>query len=216
MIKILIADDHELIREGLKKVIRKEVDMKIVGEAIDATDILRQIRDKDVDIIILDLNLPGRSGLDVLKDIILTKPDIKVIILSINPENLYAKRAFNAGAWGYITKDKPASEIIIAIRRVVNGKKYIVDTFEQAIFFDTYNTSNKPKHEQLSDRETDVLRLLAKGNTIKAIAKNLNLSTSSINTYRLRVLEKLGLKTNTDLIYYAIQNGVTEFDLLKQ
>lgn len=208
-LKIFIADDHLLIREGLKKLLLYETDLKIVGEADNPDDTISFITQNDVDILILDINLPGKSGLDTLKQLKVFKPDLHVLILSMYPEEQYAERSLKAGAAGYLTKESATDELINAIRKVAKGGKYISNKLAEKLIF-RKNYENELPHESLSDREFQVLKLMAKGKQQVEIANALNLSTSTINTYRSRILEKLGLKTNAELIHYALDNNLVD------
>lgn len=208
-LKIFIADDHLLIREGLKKLLLYETDLKIVGEADNPDETISFITQNDVDILILDINLPGKSGLDILKQLKMFKPDLHVLILSMYPEEQYAERSLKAGAAGYLTKESATDELINAIRKVAKGGKYISNKLAEKLIF-RKNYENELPYESLSDREFQVLKLMAKGKQQVEIANELNLSTSTINTYRSRILEKLGLKTNAELIHYALDNKLVD------
>jgi DNA-binding NarL/FixJ family response regulator len=208
-LKIFIADDHLLIREGLKKLLLYEADLNIVGEADNPDDTISFITQNDVDILILDINLPGKSGLDILKQLKMFKPDLHVLILSMYPEEQYAERSLKAGAAGYLTKESATDELINAIRKVAKGGKYISNKLAEKLIF-RKNYENELPYESLSDREFQVLKLMAKGKQQVEIANELNLSTSTINTYRSRILEKLGLKTNAELIHYALDNKLVD------
>ena len=208
-LKIFIADDHLLIREGLKKLLLYETDLNIVGEADNPDDTISFITQNDVDILILDINLPGKSGLDTLKQLKMFKPDLHVLILSMYPEEQYAERSLKAGAAGYLTKESATDELINAIRKVAKGGKYISNKLAEKLIF-RKNYANELPYESLSDREFQVLKLMAKGKQQVEIANELNLSTSTINTYRSRILEKLGLKTNAELIHYALDNKLVD------
>ncbi len=213
MIKIVIADDHNLLREGLKKVIKSELDMKIVGEFDNGSDVLSYFRSNDCDLVILDISFPERSGFDILFEIKRIKPELKIIMLSMFPENLYAERAFKLGANGYMTKDSSPDEIIKAIRMVITGKKYISDNFAQKLAENIIVDKHKDKHEELSEREMEVLIKIAQGKSIREISEEMALSQSSVNTYRTRILEKMNLKSNTEIIYYAIQYGLIKINI---
>lgn len=209
ILKIYIADDHLLIREGLKKLLQYEQDMKVVGESDDPDETISYILENDVDILILDLNLPGKSGLDILKHLKSLKPDLHVLILSMYPEDQYAERTLKAGASGYLTKESATEEMIKAIRKVAKGGKYISQKLAEKLVFRKESEYDLP-HETLSDREFQVLKLMAKGKSQVDISNELNLSTSTVNTYRGRILQKLGLKTNAELIHYALQNKLID------
>lgn len=208
-LKIFIADDHLLIREGLKKLLQYESDLKIVGESDNPQDTIKYVTENDVDILILDINLPGQSGLDILKQLKTFKPDLHVLMLSMYPEGQFAERTLKAGASGYLTKEAATEELINAIHKVAKGGKYISNQLAEKLIFKKDSEYMLP-HEALSDREFQVLKLMASGKSQVDIAAELNLSTSTINTYRSRILEKLGLKTNAELIHYALQNKLLD------
>ncbi len=208
-LKIFIADDHLLIREGLKKLLLHETDLKIVGEADNPNDIISFITQNDVDVLILDINIPGKSGLDILKELKILKPDLQVLILSMYPEDQFAERCIKAGALGYLTKETATEELITAIRKVAQGGKYISPLITKKMIFKK-ETKYEQLHEFLSDREFQVLKLMARGKSQVNIAAELKLSTSTVNTYRSRILKKLGLKTNTELIHYTMENKLID------
>lgn len=208
-LKIFIADDHILIREGLKKLLVYETDLKIVGEADNPEDTVSYIMNNDVDILILDINMPGKSGLDILKQLKTFKPNLHVLILSMYPEDQFAERTIKAGASGYLTKEAATDELIKAIRKVARGGNYISNHLAEKLIFKKESQS-KFSHESLSDREFQVLKLMAIGKSQVDIAGELNLSTSTVNTYRSRVLDKLGLKSNAELIHYALEHKLID------
>jgi two-component system, NarL family, invasion response regulator UvrY len=209
MIKVFIVDDHSLIREGFRKIIEKENDIAVIGEAGSAKDFFSKFKTADCDLVILDINLPDKNGLEVLKDIKIIKPQMHVLILSMYPEERYAIRTFKAGASGYIPKENAADTLIGAIRKVMAGGKYVSEELAQNIAF---NLGHKGAnvHDLLSDRELQILLLIGSGKSIHEIAETLNLSINTINTYRKRVLEKMNLKSNADIIRYVIQNKLVE------
>lgn len=208
MIKILIADDHPIVRSGLKEIVSKERDMVVDGEAQDAQELLDLVRIQHWDLVVLDINMPGRSGLDVLIQLKKEYPRLPVLMLSVQPEEQYAVRALKSGASGYLTKQSVPVELVRAIRRVVAGGRYVSSSLAERLAFDL-EASEKPLHETLSDRELEVMRMIASGKRIKEIAKKLLLSPKTVTTYRMRILEKMGMKTDADLIHYA-----REFKLL--
>jgi DNA-binding NarL/FixJ family response regulator len=210
MIKIFIVDDHTLIREGIKKILSQESDIKIVGEISNPFEVLDEIKKSKCDILILDLSMPGKSGLDVLKEIKLILPHVKVLIMTMLPEDQFAKRTLKAGAYGYITKDKAPEELLTAIRRIASGRKYVTQTLAEKLADDLDDKSDKPPHEILSDREFQILQMLAKGISQTDIADQLSISTSTVNTYRSRIFEKLNFRSNAELIHYAFQNNLIE------
>ncbi len=210
MTRILIADDHAVVREGLRQIIAKQPDMLVTGEATGGQDALNKIREASYDVMLLDISMPGRGGLEILGDIKREHPELRVLVLSIHPENLYAVRALKAGASGYLTKDSAPEQLVDAIRKVSQGGKYISPTLAEKLAFELESDSDRPPHEKLSDREYQVLCILASGKTVKEIAEELSLSVPSISTYRARILEKMNLKNNAELTHYAIRNGLVD------
>jgi DNA-binding NarL/FixJ family response regulator len=210
MIRVFIADDHALIREGLKKILKEETDMVVVGEASRAGEVVDILGETTVDIIVLDISMPDRSGLELLKDIKHLYPKIHVLMLSIHPEDRFAIRALKAGAAGYVTKESASDELVKAIRRVVLGGKYVSANLAEHLASELNVTSEKPPHQTLSDREYEVMCLLASGKTLKQIAENLTLSLSSVNTYRSRILHKMNMTSSAELMHYAINNRLVD------
>ena len=210
MTRIFIVDDHILIREGLKKILGTESDLTIVGEAQSGSEALERLDKCNCDVLILDIALPDKSGLDILKEVKAQHPKIHVIILSIYPEERYAIRALVDGAVGYITKNSAADELILAIRTVIAGKKFISPALTQELADHLQSDKTQPAHERLSDREYQVLLLIGSGQTVSQIAGKLNLSVSTVNTYRTHILEKMNLKTNVQLVRYVIENHLQE------
>ena len=210
MIKLIIADDHPIVREGLKQIIADSQHFTVSDEAGDGPELLDKVRKEDFDVIILDLKMPGMDGLDVLKQLKVEKPRIPVIILTVHPEAQYALRILRAGASGYLTKESVSTELITAIRKVHRGGKYISPNLAEKIAFALDADSEKMLHETLSDREYQVLQMIASGKTVTEIAEELNLSVKTISTYRARILEKMNMKTNAELTRYAFQNSLID------
>lgn len=210
MLKILVADDHTIVREGLKQILGEVADMIVAGEASDGSEALRKVREDHYDLVLLDISMPGIGGLDVLKHLKSEKPDLPVLMLSMYPEEQYAVRTLKAGASGYLTKESASDELIAAIRKVSSGGKYVTSSLAEklASCFDTY--SDMPVHERLSDREYQVVRMIASGKTVTEIADELSLSVKTISTHRNRALIKMGMKTNAEITYYAIKHGLVE------
>jgi two-component system invasion response regulator UvrY len=207
MKKILLIDDHEVVRAGVKRIFDKQPqDTVMFGEASTAPEAIDLVRDQDWDVVVLDLSLGGRDGLEVLKELKQIRPRLPVLILSMHSEELFARRAFKAGANGYITKDIPRSELVSAINKVIDGGTYVSPTLAEDLVDDLRRGADRPAHELLSDREFEVMRLIASGKTVSEIAELLSLGDSTISTYRARILEKMGMKTNAELTHYAIQN----------
>jgi DNA-binding NarL/FixJ family response regulator len=210
MIRILIADDHPIVRQGLKQILTEEPDVVVVGEAQNSQELLELVRKQDWDIVILDITMPGRGGIDVLKELKHERPKLPVLMLSVHPEDQYAVRALKAHASGYMTKDSAPEELVKAIRKILRGGKYISSTLAEKLAFDLETETEKPLHETLSDREHQVLLMIASGKTVSEIAKELSLSVKTIDTYRARILEKMKMKTNAELTHYAIKNKLVE------
>lgn len=208
--RILIADDHELIREGLQRVFVKAGQTGEFGEACTAADVLARVRDEEWDMVVLDLNLPGRGGLDVLKEIKAERPALPVLVLSMYPEEQFAVRVMRAGADGYVTKSQAPEVIVEAMRRVVTGGKYISASVAAKLAEALSARAPEAAHEALSDREDQVLRRIAAGEAVGEIAVALNLSVKTVSTYRANILRKLGLRNNAQLMRYAHDHGLVD------
>ena len=204
MLKILIADDHAIVRKGLKQVILEEYPSAVIGEAADAEALLHQVIENEWNIVICDMNMPGRSGLDALNQIKHAAPNLPVLIMSMYPEDQYALRVLKAGASGYLGKDHVHDDIIKAVQTVKLGKKFITAAVAEKLA-DAVNDSGQQPHETLSDREFDVLKLLAGGKSVSEIAAQLSLSSTTVSTYRSRVMEKMNIHTNAGLTRYALE-----------
>ncbi len=210
MIKVLIVDDHEIIREGLKKILKEETDLVVVGEAQNGDEVLEHIKDIDCDVMLLDMNMPGRSGLDLIGDLKSLKPNMHILVLSIHPEDKFALRTLKAGASGYVCKDTALEELVIAIRKVFSKGRYISTTLAEQLAFDFMPDKEQLPHETLSGREQEIMIMLATGKKVKDIAADLNLSISTVFTYRVRIFEKLKIKSNVELTHYAITNKLVD------
>ncbi len=210
MIKILIADDHPIVRKGLKEIIEETPGMKVVDEASNGQEVLEKVFQKDINVVLLDISMPGRSGLDILRDLKRLKPKLVVLVLSIHPEEQYAVQALKVGASGYLTKKSAAEELLTALRKVSSGGKYISSSLAEKLAYALEKDVEKPLHETLSVREYEVMRLIASGKTVTEIAKELFLSPKTISTYRARILEKMRMKNNSQLVRYAIKNRLVE------
>jgi DNA-binding NarL/FixJ family response regulator len=206
MIKILIADDHAIVRKGLKQILEEMPGKVASDEARNGQEVLQKIWDDNYDMVLLDISMPGSSGLDILKQLKSERPDLKILVLSMHPEEQYAIRALKAGASGYLTKESTPHELVKAIRKISAGKKYVSASLAETIASHLDVMSEKPLHEILSDREFEVMRKIASGKTVKEIAGELSLSVKTISTYRARILEKMKMKNNAQLTYYAIHN----------
>lgn len=212
MIKVLIADDHPLVREGLKKVVdQSTIDIKVIDEASDAHELMEKLRKAKPDIVVLDITMPGKSGLDVLKEIKKFYPDLPVLMLSIHPEDRFAIRSLKAGADGYVNKSSISDQLITAIRKIVTQKKkYISQDVADQLANRVDLNSQEPLHESLSDREYQIMTMIASGKDVNEIAEELSLSVQTVHTYRSRIKEKMGLKSNVEFTRYAMQQNLID------
>ncbi|MFI5145435.1 MAG: response regulator [Ignavibacteria bacterium] len=208
MIRVFIADDHEVVRRGIKDILSDEEDIELAGEASNALEIMAQLYKKEWDILILDITMPGKSGLDALIEIKQRKPEMKVLMLSIYPEEEVALRAFNTGASGYLNKGIVPLELVKAIRLVHNGGKYVSPSLAESIVFSGNKNKEQLPHKLLSEREFQVMCLLVSGQSLSDIAAELFLSIKTVSTYRTRVLEKMKMKSNVELAFYAMRHGL--------
>jgi len=206
MIKILIADDHAIVRKGLKQIIAETTDMVVADEACDGQEVLGKLRKDSFDMVLLDIAMPGKTGLDILRELKAENPKLPVLVLSMYPEEQYAVRVLKAGASGYLTEESAPDELIAAIRKVSLGKRYVTPSLAEKLAFNLQVDADKPLHENLSDREYQVMCMIASGKTVGEIAEKLSLSAKTISTYRARILEKMKMKNNAEITHYAIQN----------
>ena len=210
MIRILIADDHTLVREGFKQILSDLPDMAVTDEASNGKEVLDKIRESDFDVVLLDISMPGQSGLDILKQIKLLRPRLPVLILSMYSEEQYAIRTMRAGAAGYLTKDSVPDELIEALRTVSLGKKYITFSLAEKLAFELNADTKRLPHEGLSDREYQVMCMIASGKAVSQIAREISLSVKTISTHRARILKKMKMKNNAELTHYAIKHGLVD------
>jgi two-component system invasion response regulator UvrY len=208
--KILLADDHTVVRHGLKQILADEFKRATFGEARNAQEALDLVWKKSWDVVVLDITMPGRSGLDVLREIKKSKPKLPVLVLSMHPENQFAVRVLKRGASGYMTKESAAGELVGAIKKVLAGGRYVSTSLAEKLATCLASDTQKAPQELLSDREFQVLRLIASGKIVSEIAKDLSLSVKTISTYRTRILEKMGLRNNAELMHYAMRNQLVE------
>jgi len=204
--RILVADDHAVVRNGLKQIVSDVPGMVIAAEASNGREALNKALEDDYDVVLLDITMPDRSGLDILKEIKSQKPELPVLILSMHPEEQYAVRALKAGAAGYLTKESAPEELIKAILRVSGGGKYVTSSLAEKLASVLETGTEEPLHQALSDREYQVLCMIASGKRVKQIADELFLSTKTISTYRSRILQKMNMNNNMELTRYAMQN----------
>ena len=204
MINILIVDDHLIVREGIKRIIDSTAGMNVVEEASSGIEALELIWKNKYDLILLDISMPGQNGLQTLKQIKKHDKNVPVLMLSMHSEEQYAMRSMKAGASGYMTKETASSSLVKAIKKINDGRKFITQEVAELLATDLYHEHDKEPHEYLSDREFEVLKMISKGDTIKMISTNLSISPKTVSTYRSRILDKLDLETNSDIIHYAI------------
>lgn len=210
LIRIATADDHAIVRRGLREILSAEPDMQVCGEAATAQELLDVVRAQACDVVVLDITLPGRSGLDALKDLKKERPKLPVLVLTMHAEEQFGIRTLKAGAAGYLNKESAPDELVKAIRKVVAGGRYLTPALAEALAIDVVTPSDRPLHHSLSNREDEVFRLLATGKTVTDVGRQLALSVKTVSTHRTRILKKLRLTTTADLIRYAIQNRLVD------
>ena len=208
MIKLLIADDHKIFREGLREIINKTSDIRVIDEAKSGNEVLSKVEENNYDVILLDISMPGRSGLDILKQLRREKPHIQVLILSMYSEEEFAVRAMRTGAAGYLVKDTASKDLIEAIRKVSMGLKYVTPSLAEKLAIDIDMGNEKPIHAKLSNREYEVMCMISSGKKNKEIAEEILVSPKTVSSYKKRILDKMGMKTNAQLTEYAIRNGL--------
>jgi two-component system invasion response regulator UvrY len=208
--RVLIADDHAIFRRGLRETLSDAFPKVTFGEASTAQETLEYVRTHDWQIVILGISPPGKSGLDILDDLKRLRPNLPILLLSMHPEEQSARRALKAGAAGYLTKESVPEELKAAVRRVLAGGRYVSASLAEKLALDLRKGADTPIHELLSDREFQVLRMIAMGKTVKEIASEINLSAKTVSTYRARILEKTGMKTTVELIRYALQTRLVD------
>lgn len=209
-IRILIADDHAIVRHGLRQILSELEDMVVTGEAKNGLQALQLVRQGEWDVVLLDVSMPDRNGIDTLKQLKKEYPKLPVLMLSMHPEEHYAIRALKAGASGYLTKQSAPEQLVTAIRQVASGKKYVSPSLAEELANAISDDSDKAPHEKLSDREYQTLCMIASGRTLSQIAAELKLSTKTVSVYRARLLEKMQLKNNAELTHYGLKNGLVE------
>jgi two-component system, NarL family, invasion response regulator UvrY len=208
MIRILVADDHTVVREGVKQILTGLDDMIVEDEAENGQETLEKVSHGNYDVVLLDISMPGRSGLEILEDILTLQPRLSVLILSMHPEEQYAIRALRAGASGYLTKSSASHELIDAIRKVSRGGKYVTASLAEKLAMELDSKADKQRHEKLSNREYQVMLMLASGKSVSEIADELCLSVKTVSTYRTRIMDKMGMKKNAELTFYAMNNNL--------
>jgi two-component system invasion response regulator UvrY len=210
MIRVIVADDHELMREGIKKILRSERDMRVIGEAANVDDLLQLVGTGGADVLILDINFRTRSGFDALVELRRVRRELAVVMLSMYPEDRFALRALKAGAAAYVNKASAADELVEAVRKAAKGGRYISPVVGDLLARELENPKGTAPHEKLSARESQILSLIGAGKSTKQIAHALSISVNTVNTHRARILEKMGMRTNAELIRYVIEHGLTE------
>ena len=208
--KILIADDHAIVREGVKQIVKTLPEVSLVDEAVEGNEAFSKICNTEYDLVILDISMPGMTGLDVLQRMKDRKIETPVLIFSFYPQEQYAVRAFKLGASGYLSKDSAFEELAMAIRKVTSGGKYVSAALAERLIFQDSKMEGKLPHEQLSEREFQVMILLAKGKSVMEIADEIFISDKTVSTYRMRIMEKMNFKKNADLTIYALKNNLIE------
>lgn len=210
MTRILIADDHQIVRAGLRTLLAEFPDFSVNGEAGSGIEAIKMVREADWEVVLLDISMPDMNGVDTLKQIKRAKPDLPVLILSMHPEDQYAVNLMRAGASGYVCKEGAPDQLVTAIRTVTQGRRYISPALGEILAADLNGSGQKSLHSELSEREFQVFCKLAAGQAVSDIANELFLSVKTVSTYRSRILEKMAMKTNADLTYYAIKNGLIQ------
>jgi DNA-binding NarL/FixJ family response regulator len=210
MIRVVIADDHTIVREGLKQVLALDPELQVVGEARDGLETMQLVRGTPFEVLLIDISMPGRSGLEVIRQIKAEKPKLRILVLSMHEEHQYAVRAIRSGASGYLTKDSASTQLISALRKVAAGGAWISAEVAEQLALGAMPHADQAPHTTLSDREFQVLRMLAAGDTVTDIAAKVNLSVKTVSTHKSRLMQKLGVSTNTELLRYAIQHRLTE------
>src|SRR5438105_9722726 len=210
MIKVVVVDDHAVVREGLKRIISENPGIAVTGEAGDGHEAMKVIQGEPCDVVLLDITMPNKSGLDVLKQLHSDSPRLPVLVLSMHSEDQYAVRVLRAGAAGYVTKESAPAKLVQAIRKVVRGGKYVSPALAEKLVYDLGTDTDRPPHEILSDREYQVLCMIGSGKTVTQIAEELALSVKTISTYRVRILEKLKRNNNAEMTRYAIKEGLVD------
>ena len=210
MTRILLVDDHPIVRQGIKQVLAGAFDPAVVGEAATAAEGMSELRSTDWDVMVLDITLPGASGLDLLKDLRRERPTLPVLVLSMHPPDQFARRAMSAGASGYLTKDSPPRELVKAVGEVIAGRRYLNPAILDELATNRQPERGQPAHEVLSDREYQVLRMIASGLTVSQVAGRLMISVKTVSTYRARVLAKMNMDTTAELMHYGIQHNLVD------
>jgi len=209
-IRIVVADDHAIVREGLKQILGAQADFQVVAEASDGHEALKRVRELDFDVLLLDMSMPGKSGVELIKQVKAEKPKLRILVLTMHEEHQYAVRAIRAGASGYLTKEGASSQLVTAIRKVASGGAYISAEVAEQLALNAMPDATAAPHEKLSDREFQVFRMIAGGRSISDIAQDLKLSVKTVSTHKANVLHKMNMTTQGELIRYALENGLVD------
>jgi len=209
-IRIVVADDHAIVREGLKQILGAQADFQVVAEASDGHEALKRVRELDFDVLLLDMSMPGKSGVELIKQVKAEKPKLRILVLTMHEEHQYAVRAIRAGASGYLTKEGASAQLVTAILKVASGGAYISAEVAEQLALNAMPDATAAPHERLSDREFQVFRMIAEGKSVSEIADRLNLSVKTVSTHKANVLAKMGLSTQGELIRYALENDLVE------
>ncbi|HXX84939.1 MAG TPA: response regulator transcription factor [Casimicrobiaceae bacterium] len=212
MIRVVIADDHTIVREGLKQLLQATADLEVVGEARDGHEVMQIVRENEFDVLLLDMSMPGKSGMELIKQVKSERPKLRVLVLSMHQEHQYAVRAIKAGASGYLTKESASTQLVSAIRKVAAGGAFITATVAEQLALGAMPHTDGPPHTSLSDREYQVFQLLVSGKGISEIAGQLNLSVKTVSTHKARLMEKMGVTNQAELVRYAMRHGLTDED----
>jgi DNA-binding NarL/FixJ family response regulator len=210
MIRIVIADDHTIVREGLKQLLGHDPSLEVVAEARDSHEVMQRVRELDFDVLLLDLSMPGKSGIELIKQAKAEKPKLRILVLSMHEEHQYAVRAIRAGASGYLTKESASTLLITALHKIAAGGAFITQEVAEQLALGAMPTTDQAPHTTLSDREYQVLRMLASGGSVSDIATRINLSVKTVSTHKARLMQKLGVTTTTELLRYALQHRLTD------
>jgi DNA-binding NarL/FixJ family response regulator len=210
MIRVVIADDHQILREGLRQLLQAGGDLAVVGEAADGHAVIEQVRALEFDVLLLDMSMPGKSGIELIRQVKAEKPRLRILVLSMHEEHQYAVRAIRAGASGYLTKESATEQLVAAIRRVAGGGAFISAEVAERLALEAMPHTEGPRHSTLSDREYHVFRLLVSGRSVSDIAAELHLSAKTVSTHKARLMEKLGVDNNADLVHYAVRHRLID------
>jgi len=210
VIRIVIADDHPIVREGLKQVLSSAADLAVAGEAQNGQEVMQRVRDLDFDVLLLDMSMPGKSGIELIKQVHTEKPRLRILVLSMHQEEQYAVRAIRAGAAGYLTKESASTQLVSAIRKVAGGGAFITDAVAQQLALGAMPQSDAPPHSALSDREFQVFRMLVSGKAVSDIGEELNLSVKTVSTHKARIMQKMNMSNPAELIRYAIRHRLID------